>query len=112
MVDFPSTIRCWLNLISFPFFLYSAAVSQSTTLQISPGIVAENSPGSKPGTKVICERVQTHGLSRLKNLRKYAHSVKVKYHISIQVGVRRNAEVCFHRRATSPLFLCYLNSKN
>lgn len=81
----------------FFFSLCSTVVSQSTTLQISPGTVVENSPGSKPGTKVICERVQIHGLSRLKNLRKYAHSLKVNVSYLNPSGRPPNAEVCFHR---------------
>ncbi|CAL5370956.1 unnamed protein product [Camellia sinensis] len=55
----------------------SLDVAQSTTLQISPRLPVEKSPGSKHGAIVLCERVLIHGLSRLKNLRKFAHSVKV-----------------------------------
>uniref|UniRef100_M0ZUT8 Uncharacterized protein n=1 Tax=Solanum tuberosum TaxID=4113 RepID=M0ZUT8_SOLTU len=84
----------------------SLVVSQSTTLQISPGIVVENSPGSKPGTKVICERVQIHGLSRLKSLRKYAHSVKVNVSYLNPSGRPPNAEVCFHRNQSLAIGMC------
>ncbi|XP_004233464.1 uncharacterized protein [Solanum lycopersicum] len=84
----------------------SLVVSQSTTLQISPGIVVENSPGSKPGTKVICERVQIHGLSRLKSLRKYAHSVKVNVSYLNPSGRPPNAEVCFHRNQSVAIGMC------
>lgn len=84
----------------------SLVVAQSTTLQISPGIVVENSPGSKPGTKVICERVQIHGLSRLKSLRKYAHSVKVNVSYLNPSGRPPNAEVCFHRNQSLAIGMC------
>ncbi|XP_059282860.1 uncharacterized protein LOC132036520 [Lycium ferocissimum] len=84
----------------------SLVVSQSTTLQISPGIVVENSPGSKPGTKVICERVNIHGLSRLKSLRKYAHSVKVNVSYLNPSGRLPNAEVCFHRNHSLAIGMC------
>ncbi|XP_055805827.1 uncharacterized protein LOC129874554 [Solanum dulcamara] len=84
----------------------SLVVSQSTTLQISPGTVVENSPGSKPGTKVICERVQIHGLSRLKNLRKYAHSLKVNVSYLNPSGRPPNAEVCFHRNQSLAIGMC------
>ncbi|OIT06504.1 hypothetical protein A4A49_08312 [Nicotiana attenuata] len=83
-----------------------AVVSQSTTLEISPGIVVENSPGSKPGTKVTCERVQIHGLSRLKNLKKYAHSVKVNVSYINPSGRQPNAEVCFHRNQSLEIGMC------
>ncbi|KAF3639286.1 hypothetical protein FXO38_22750 [Capsicum annuum] len=84
----------------------SLVVSQSTTLQISPGIVVENSPGSNPGTKVICERVQIHGLSRLKSLRKFAHSVKVNVSYLNPTGRPPNAEVCFHRNQSLAIGMC------
>ncbi|KAJ8544851.1 hypothetical protein K7X08_017434 [Anisodus acutangulus] len=84
----------------------SLVVSQSTTLQISPGLVVENSPGSKPGTKVICERVQIHGLSRLTNLRKFSHSVKVNISYLNPSGRPPNAEVCFHRNQSLAIGMC------
>lgn len=84
-------------LIIVSFSLCSTVVFQSTKLQISPGILVEKSPGSKPGTKVICERVQIHGFSRLKGLRKYAHSVKLNVSYLNPSGRPSNAEVCFHR---------------
>ncbi|CAN4122335.1 unnamed protein product [Withania somnifera] len=83
----------------------SLVVSQSATLQISPGIVVENSPGSKPGTKVICKRVQIHGLSRLKSLRKFAHSVKVN--VSNLNPCPPNAEVCLHKNQSLAIGMCW-----
>ncbi|CAN4123659.1 unnamed protein product [Withania somnifera] len=84
----------------------SLVVSQSTTLQISPGIVVENSPGSKPETKVICQRVLIHGLSRLKSLRKFAHSVKVNVSYLNPSGRPPNAEVCLHRNQSLAIGMC------
>lgn len=66
----------------------------------------ERSPGSKPGAKVLCERVEIHGLSRLKNLEKYAHSVKVKVSF-VDSSIRPpNVEVCFHRNASLGIGMC------
>ncbi|CAL5326132.1 unnamed protein product [Camellia sinensis] len=59
----------------------SLDVAQPTTLQISPRLLVEKSLGSKHGAIVLRERVLIHGLSRLKNLRKFAHSVKVNVSI-------------------------------
>ncbi|CAL5370954.1 unnamed protein product [Camellia sinensis] len=59
----------------------SLDVAQPTTLQISPRLLVEKSHGSKHGAIVLRERVLIHGLSRLKNLRKFAHSVKVNVSI-------------------------------
>lgn len=84
----------------------SLVVFQSTKLQISPGILVEKSPGSKPGTKVICERVQIHGFSRLKGLRKYAHSVKLNVSYLNPSGRPSNAEVCFHRNQSLAIGMC------
>lgn len=56
----------------------------------------EKSPGSKHGAIVLRERVLIHGLSRLKNLRKFAHSVKVNVSIVSSSARLPNVEVCFH----------------
>ncbi|CAL5372722.1 unnamed protein product [Camellia sinensis] len=71
-------------------------VAQPTTLQISPRLPVEKSPGSKHGAIVLRERVLIHGLSRLKNLRKFAHSVKVNVSIVSSSARLPNVEVCFH----------------
>lgn len=80
------------------FYLFGfTVVAQSTRLQLSSGLPVRNSPGSKPGTSVVCERVHICGLSRLKNLKKFAHSVKVNVsqkEMSIRIP---NPEICFHR---------------
>lgn len=81
----------------FFFFLGFAVVGQYTTLRLSPGLAVENSPGIKPGAKVFCERVSIHGFSRLRDLRKFAHSLKVKVSQNSSSLRRSNVEVCFHR---------------
>nr|GMC67977.1 Nuclear envelope integral membrane protein [Ipomoea batatas] len=77
--------------------MFPAAVSQLTSLQLSPALPVENSPGSRPGAKVLCERVQIRGLPRLKNLNKYANSVIVNISHVTTGGRLPNVEVCFHR---------------
>ncbi|OVA05891.1 Transmembrane protein 194 [Macleaya cordata] len=84
---------------------FSIVVSQPTTLQLSFGLPVENSPGSKPGTVMVCQRVQVRGLSRLHNLRKYAHSVKVKVRVS-DSSSRSNIDVCFHRNTSLGIGMC------
>ncbi|KAM7510501.1 hypothetical protein LguiB_009376 [Lonicera macranthoides] len=84
----------------------SLVVAQSTKLQLSPSLLVEKSPGIKPGDKVVCERVQVHGLPRLKNLRKFAHSVKVKISYVNSSARPPNVEVCFHRNASLGIGMC------
>lgn len=67
------------------------------TLQLTPGVQVEKSPGLKPGTKVFCERVHVDGLPRFRNLMKIAHSVKLKVSQGNSTLRSPNVEVCFHR---------------
>ncbi|KAK3224512.1 hypothetical protein Dsin_011537 [Dipteronia sinensis] len=96
--------------IAYPFVSaneHSIVVGQNTTLQLSPhGLVVENSPGLKPGVKVVCERVNIRGLSRLKDLKKFAHSIKVKVSQNSSTLRRPNAEVCFHRNGSLEVGMC------
>ncbi|KAH9663969.1 transmembrane protein (DUF2215) [Citrus sinensis] len=84
----------------------SLVVGQYTTLRLSPGLAVENSPGIKPGAKVFCERVSIHGFSRLRDLRKFAHSLKVKVSQNSSSLRRSNVEVCFHRNASLGVGMC------
>ncbi|GMP31234.1 hypothetical protein CsSME_00005536 [Camellia sinensis var. sinensis] len=84
----------------------SLDVAQPTTLQISPRLPVEKSPGSKHGAIVLRERVLIHGLSRLKNLRKFAHSVKVNVSIVSSSARLPNVEVCFHRNFSLGIGMC------
>lgn len=74
-----------------------ADVAPSASLQLSHGLPVKNSPGSKPGSFMACERVHIRGLSRLKYLKKIAHSVKVKLSGTNASVHLPNGEVCFHR---------------
>ncbi|GAU26140.1 hypothetical protein TSUD_226030 [Trifolium subterraneum] len=81
-------------------------IAQNTTLQLSRGLPVGNSPGSKPGATVVVERIHIHGLSRFKNLGKFAHSVKVKV-LPANSNVRPpNIEICFHRNASLDTGMC------
>lgn len=67
-------------------------------LELSPRVVVENSPGLKPGTPVLCERVRIHGLSRIHHLRKLSHSANVKVVSKSSSPLHPTKfEVCFHR---------------
>ncbi|XP_030538984.1 uncharacterized protein LOC115747081 isoform X2 [Rhodamnia argentea] len=84
-------------------------IGQSTSVQLSPVLLVENSPGSRPGTSLFCERVHIHGLSRMKHLSKIAHSVKVKI-LSNSSSLRpAKFEVCFHRNLSLGACMCPQN---
>ncbi|GLT75384.1 hypothetical protein SLA2020_471150 [Shorea laevis] len=110
-----STLVSWLLFISFSI-LSSSIVSaeklsldvgdSNTTLQLSPGLQVENSPGLKLGVKAVCERVHIHGLSRLRNLNKFAHSVKVKVSQVKPSLLKPNVEICFHRNMSLGIGMC------
>ncbi|XLS57417.1 hypothetical protein HN51_007174 [Arachis hypogaea] len=53
-------------------------LNQNSILQLSRGFPVGKSFGSKPGVAVVVERVRIRGLSRFRNLSKFAHSMKVK----------------------------------
>ncbi|KAL3618874.1 hypothetical protein CASFOL_037102 [Castilleja foliolosa] len=109
----PSALILWL-LFASPLMLgsvsatsnFSLVVSGPTMLQLTPSLVVENSPGLKPGAKVKCERVMVHGLPRVKHLRKFANSLKVKVTCLNSSGRPPNIEVCFHRNVSLGLGMC------
>lgn len=78
-------------------FVFAVVGEFNKILQLTPGLQVEKSPGLKPGTRVVCERVHIDGLSRFRNLKKFAHSVKVKVSQGNSSTRRTNVEVCFHR---------------
>ncbi|KAG6663088.1 nuclear envelope integral membrane protein 1 isoform X3 [Carya illinoinensis] len=84
----------------------SLVVGQSTRLQLSSGLPMNNSPGLKPGASVIIERVHIRGLSRLNNLRKFAHTVKVNVSQKDPSIRLQNVEVCFHRNLSIGIGMC------
>lgn len=82
------------------------AVAEPATLDICPSLPVEKSPGAKPGYVVLCERVQILGLSRLKNLEKFAHSMKVKVSNASSATRLPNIEACFHRNMSLGIGMC------
>ncbi|KAG6663087.1 hypothetical protein CIPAW_02G001800 [Carya illinoinensis] len=85
---------------------HAKVVGQSTRLQLSSGLPMNNSPGLKPGASVIIERVHIRGLSRLNNLRKFAHTVKVNVSQKDPSIRLQNVEVCFHRNLSIGIGMC------
>ncbi|KAF3439071.1 hypothetical protein FNV43_RR17346 [Rhamnella rubrinervis] len=81
-------------------------VAQPYSLQLSHGLPVKNSPGSKPGSFMACERVHICGLSRLKYLKKIAHSLKVKLSGTNASVHLPNVEVCFHRNLSLGIGMC------
>ncbi|GAV67992.1 LOW QUALITY PROTEIN: Acetyltransf_1 domain-containing protein/AA_kinase domain-containing protein/DUF2215 domain-containing protein [Cephalotus follicularis] len=84
----------------------SLVVGQDNKLQLSSGLQVKDSRGSKPGSTLVCERVSIHGLSRIRNLKKYANSVNVKVSQANSTFRRPNFEVCFHRNASLTIGMC------
>ena len=84
-------------IIFYYYFIFVVVGGFNKTLQLTPALQVEKSPGLKPGTIVVCERVHIDGLSRFRNLKKFAHSVKVKVSQGNSTLRRPNVEVCFHR---------------
>ncbi|CAI9111259.1 OLC1v1011437C1 [Oldenlandia corymbosa var. corymbosa] len=81
-------------------------VSQNTTLELLPSILVQNAPGSKPGAKVLCERLRIQGLPRLKHLEKFPNSVRVKV-TYVGSSIRPPpVQVCFHRNSTIGIGMC------
>ncbi|XP_062116042.1 uncharacterized protein LOC133830137 [Humulus lupulus] len=83
----------------------SLVVAPSSVLQLSRGLPVQNTPG-KHGKTVVCERIHIRGLSRVKNLRKFAHSVTVKVSVRNSSVHAPNAEVCFHRNISVAMGMC------
>lgn len=85
------------HFLTLGFLFVFLVAGENATLQLSLGLVVENSPGLKPGVKVVCGRVNIHGLSRVKDIKKFAHSMKVKVLQNSSFIKWPNVEVCFHR---------------
>ncbi|KAI3774548.1 hypothetical protein L1987_49106 [Smallanthus sonchifolius] len=86
--------------------LPSLTVAEFALLQLSPSLVVENSPGSRLGSQVVCERVEIIGLSRLTNLTSFFSSVKVKVINVNSTGRPPSISVCFHRNASLGVGMC------
>ncbi|GAB2282719.1 hypothetical protein Dimus_017258 [Dionaea muscipula] len=81
-------------------------IGQSTAMEIVPSSLVRDSPGSKPGSVVVAERVRVDGLPRMKNLDRYFHKVKVKVSYSNSSLGQPNVEVCFHKNSSIALGMC------
>lgn len=74
-----------------------SVVGKSESVKLDHLKVVENSPGVKLGSSVVCERVKICGLSRLRDVRKYSHVVKVRVLAGNVTGFGAKIEYCFHR---------------
>ncbi|XP_030492502.2 uncharacterized protein LOC115708659 isoform X1 [Cannabis sativa] len=84
---------------------HSLVVAPFAMLQLSHGIPVKYLHSSKPGTSMVCERVHVYGFSRIKNLRKFAHSVMLSVSAK-DSSVLPKAEVCFHRNISLEIGMC------
>ncbi|CAN0864880.1 hypothetical protein LINGRAHAP2_LOCUS9068 [Linum grandiflorum] len=103
----------WVVLfLSSPLFFPSSAsaaalvVGESSRLNVTPSLPVVNSPGTKPGTRLLCERVRIDGLPRLRNLNKFSHSLKVTLTHSSSALRGPSVEVCFHRNSSVGVGMC------
>ncbi|CAM8877071.1 unnamed protein product [Rhodiola kirilowii] len=69
--------------------------------------LVQNSPGVKSGRSVVCGRVQICGLSRLKNITKYSHAVRVRVSVTNTTARAPNVEFCLHRNVSLGLGMCH-----
>ncbi|KNA08685.1 hypothetical protein SOVF_160430 [Spinacia oleracea] len=80
-------------------------VDQSTAMQIVPSLLVRNSPGSK-FSATVAERVHIYGLSRMRNLKQFSHSVTVKV-LHLNSSLRQPIfEICFHRNLSLGVGMC------
>ncbi|KAL4588508.1 hypothetical protein LXL04_001399 [Taraxacum kok-saghyz] len=86
--------------------LPSLNVAEHSSLQITPKSVVEKSPGSRPGSQVVCERIEINGLSRFQNLTSLFSSVKVKVITVNSTSRPPNVTICFHRNASLAVGMC------
>ncbi|XP_020594836.1 uncharacterized protein LOC110034938 [Phalaenopsis equestris] len=76
-----------------------AVASHPSLVRLSPGRPVENSPGTRTGAVVTCNRVHFRGFSRVHALDKFFHALKVTASVSQGDGLFRmqTVELCFHR---------------
>ncbi|WCJ31438.1 hypothetical protein M5689_012933 [Euphorbia peplus] len=80
----------------------SLVVGESTKLLLSPSFRVVDSPGTKPGSSLLCQRVHVRGLSRFTNLKKFSHSLK----LTLNTSTVPKVAVCFHRNASLAIGMC------
>ncbi|XP_024019150.1 uncharacterized protein LOC21399322 [Morus notabilis] len=113
-----STRLLFLLLLCLPFSSSTAPPSDQHSLVVAPsaklqlshgGVQVKTCPNSKPGISMVCERVRIYGLSRIQNLWKFSHSVKIKVSVTNSTGHLPKAGVCFHRNMSLGLGMCPKN---
>ncbi|KAG0458502.1 hypothetical protein HPP92_023659 [Vanilla planifolia] len=92
----------------FPTSYDSSVVSHGSILLLAPGLPLEDSPGSRLGAVLTCNRVHARGLSRLRDFEKFFHSLKLTASISQgDVPFRlQSLEFCLHRNASLGMCMC------
>ncbi|KAJ0961242.1 hypothetical protein J5N97_000788 [Dioscorea zingiberensis] len=87
---------------------FSDDISALGKLRVPSDQPVENSPGAPPGSIVACNRVHFSGLALLQNLRKFAHSRKIRVSVEQSEGFLRpkTVEVCLHWNASIGLGMC------
>ncbi|CAN1342985.1 hypothetical protein LINPERPRIM_LOCUS39645 [Linum perenne] len=103
-VGLVSSFLCFNSFASATTTL--AAVGETSRLTVSPSLPVVDSPGTKLGTRLLCERVRFDGLARLKNLKKFSHSLKVNLTHSSSTLRGPSVEVCFHRNSSIGIGMC------
>ncbi|KAL9270929.1 hypothetical protein AKJ16_DCAP25668, partial [Drosera capensis] len=109
-------IRPWLFLLAVSVTVslsvasssdeLALVVGETTVLEVVPSVAVRDSPGAKLGLVVGAARVRVYGLSRMKYLKKYLHSVKLKVSYSSSSPRQPNVEVCFHRNFSVAVGMC------
>ncbi|KAL0925979.1 hypothetical protein M5K25_004359 [Dendrobium thyrsiflorum] len=82
--------------------------SHPSLLRLSPGRPVDNSPGTRTGAVVTCNRVHLRGLSRIRDLDKFFHALRLTASVSQGDGLFRiqTVELCFHRNASLGIGMC------
>ncbi|KAJ4762873.1 transmembrane protein (DUF2215) [Rhynchospora pubera] len=86
----------------------TAVDSHPSSLVLPVGDAIVDSPGSRPGAKLTCNRVHIRGYSRLHHLSKYANALRVAVSVSEGDALFRvqTIELCFHRNASIGVGMC------
>eukprot|EP01018_Ginkgo_biloba_P009723 Gb_34412 [translate_table: standard] len=117
MRSISAAAAAWKCVFVLSFLLASGAsdptfkdvhVGIPVTIQLQFAPFVEASPGVRPGSLVACERVHIPGLPRFRNVKKYAHSFRLKVESSEAISQRypQNIEVCLHQNESLGLGQC------
>lgn len=88
--------------------IQDVTVGVPITVRRSSGSFIETSPGIKHGELISCNRLRIPGVSRVRNIRKYANSLRVKAEVveKISLLASQKADVCFHGNESLGLGQC------